>query len=50
MVFNTGAALLDAIVLSVVSMVRLPYHTGGAQCAERVRVHTVSGAAQAAEG
>ena len=52
MVFNTGAALLDAIVLAVVSneKLRLQDHPGCTECAGGIRINAVSGAAETAEG
>ena len=54
MVFNTGAALLDAIVLAVVSNekdgLRLQDHPGCTECAGGIRINAVSGAAETAEG
>ena len=54
MVFNTGAALLDAIVLAVVSNEKdgpsVQDHPGCTECAGGIRINAVSGAAETAEG
>ena len=48
MVFNTGAALLDAIVLAVVS--REDEGTYGCKKSDRcIRIYIISGASEAAE-
>ena len=49
MVFNTGAALLDAIVLAVVSNEKDGTY-GCTECAGGIRINAVSGAAETAEG
>ena len=54
MVFNTGAALLDAIVLAIVSKEQDGTYgykiTGRTQCSGCFGIHTLSGAETAAKG
>ena len=49
MVFNTGAALLDAIVLAVVSKEKEGTY-GCAECSGRIGIHSVSRAPETEEG